>query len=129
MLRAAHQDPWTQHWLARIKLAQGDPVAAQSLLDQVPLDFSPAGEIWGIRFEAALYLRDYDAANRVIAATPAEWADDFGGHAGWLRDRLRVRAVISRRRWRRLQPRERRLDARWGDNPRMTRLLRGSGGN
>ena len=25
---------------------------------------------------AALYLRDYDAANRVIAATPAEYADE-----------------------------------------------------
>ena len=35
------QDPWTQLMLAEIKLAQGDPVAAQSLLAQVPLDFSP----------------------------------------------------------------------------------------
>ena len=60
---------------SEIKLAQGDPVAAQSLLEQVPLDFSPAREIWGTRFTAALYLRDYDAANRVIAATPAKWAD------------------------------------------------------
>jgi tetratricopeptide (TPR) repeat protein len=39
--------------------------------------------IWATRFTAALYLRDYDAANRVIAATPAKfttydgqsWAD------------------------------------------------------
>jgi serine/threonine protein kinase/thioredoxin-like negative regulator of GroEL len=63
-------------WLARIKLAQGDPVAAQSFLDQVPLDFSPGPWIWDLRFTAALYLRDYDAANRVIAATPAKWADN-----------------------------------------------------
>ena len=33
---------------------------------------------------AALYLRDYDAANRVIAATPAKWADDaFDGPSDW----------------------------------------------
>ena len=36
------RDPWTQLLLTQIKLAQGDPVAAQSLLEQVPLDFSPA---------------------------------------------------------------------------------------
>jgi TolB-like protein/Tfp pilus assembly protein PilF len=64
-----------QNWLARTKLAQGDPVAAQSLLEQVPLDYSPGFWIWGTRFTAALYLRDYDAANRMIAATPARWAD------------------------------------------------------
>ena len=73
---AASGDPWSQCWLARIKLAQGDPVAAQSLLDQVPLDFRPAREIWWPRFDAALYLRDYDAASRVIASTPGEWADE-----------------------------------------------------
>jgi serine/threonine protein kinase len=73
---AASGDPWSQCLLARIKLAQGDPVAAQSLLDQVPLDFRPAREIWWPRFDAALYLRDYDAASRVIAATPGEWADE-----------------------------------------------------
>jgi eukaryotic-like serine/threonine-protein kinase len=63
-------------WLARIKLAQGDPVAAQSLLEQIPLDFSPGPWIWDVRFTAALYLRDYDAADRVIAATPAKWEDN-----------------------------------------------------
>jgi TolB-like protein/Tfp pilus assembly protein PilF len=62
-------------WLARIKLAQGDPVAAQSLLEQVPLDYSPGPWIWDVRFTAALYLRDYDAADRVIAATPAKWVE------------------------------------------------------
>ena len=63
-----------KHLLAMTKLAQGDPVTAQSLLDQVPLDFSPHAYIWVTRFTAALYLRDYDAANRVITATPAKWA-------------------------------------------------------
>ncbi len=71
------QDPWTQLGLAELKLAKGDPVAAQALLAQVPLDFSPTEHIWDIRFTAALYLRDYDAANRVIAATPAKFADRF----------------------------------------------------
>jgi tetratricopeptide (TPR) repeat protein len=76
------EDPF--NWLAKAKLAQGDPVAAQSLLEQVPLEYSPTGEIWGIRFQTALYLRDYDAANRVIAATPAKFADDaFSGPSDW----------------------------------------------
>jgi serine/threonine protein kinase/tetratricopeptide (TPR) repeat protein len=68
------RDPGTQLWLAELKLAEGDPVAAQSLLAQVPLEFSPIEWIWRIRFTAALYLRDYEAANRVIAATPAKFA-------------------------------------------------------
>jgi serine/threonine protein kinase len=68
------QGPWTQLGLAELKLAEGDPVAAQALLAQVPLEFSPIEWIWKIRFDAALYLRDYDAANRVIAATPAKFA-------------------------------------------------------
>jgi serine/threonine protein kinase len=71
------QDPWTQLRLAELKLAEGDPVVAQALLEQVPLEFSPSEHIWDIRFKAALYLRDYDAANRMIAATPARFADRF----------------------------------------------------
>jgi eukaryotic-like serine/threonine-protein kinase len=67
--------PWIQWELATLKLAEGDPVAAQSLLAQVPLEFSPGPWIWATRFTAALYLHDYDAADRVIAATPAKWAD------------------------------------------------------
>ena len=115
------RDPWTQLLLAEIKLAQGDPVAAQSLLEQVPLDFSPSEQIWGTRFMAALYLRDYDAANRVIAATPAKFVDRaFGGQLPQigLTDRLRVRAAISRRRWRRLQPRARSWKPTWSDKPK-----------
>ncbi len=69
-------DLWNKILLADIKLAQGDPTAAQSLLEEVPLDYRPWSGIWNTRFTAALYLRDYDAANRVIAATPAKWADD-----------------------------------------------------
>jgi serine/threonine protein kinase len=76
----ALENPTSQQLLAQMKLRQGDPGAAQSLLDQVPLDYSPGGWIWGVRFAAAWYLRDYDAANRIMAATPARWADQiFGG--------------------------------------------------
>jgi TolB-like protein/Tfp pilus assembly protein PilF len=78
--RASHgqEDPWINMVLAEIKLAQGDLVAAQSLLEQVPLDFSPTAQIWDTRFTAALYLRDYDAADHVIAVTPAKWAEVIG---------------------------------------------------
>jgi eukaryotic-like serine/threonine-protein kinase len=78
------EGPWIQVVLAKIKLAQGDPAAAQSLLEQVPLDFSPNEIIWDTRFRGALYLRDYDAAKQVVAATPAKFADfAFGSHSGW----------------------------------------------
>jgi len=76
--------PWVQFQLARLKLAEGDPVAAQALLAQVPLDFTSYGAMWNTRFNAALYLRDYEAANRVVAAIPAKWADDaLGGPSNW----------------------------------------------
>jgi tetratricopeptide (TPR) repeat protein len=78
------EGPWAKTVHAEIKLAQGDPVAAQSLLKQVPLEFSPTQQIWGARFKTALYLRDYDAVNRVIAATPEKYADDaFNGSENW----------------------------------------------
>jgi tetratricopeptide (TPR) repeat protein len=77
------ENPWMKKKLADVKLAQGDRVAAQSLLEQVPLDFSPGPWIWDTRFTAALYLRDYDAANRLIAATPAKWDFAFDGPSGW----------------------------------------------
>jgi predicted Zn-dependent protease len=113
------RDPWTQLLLAEIKLAQGDPVAAQSLLDQVPLDFSPTEQIWRTRFMAALYLRDYDAANRVIAATPAKFVDYvFDGPSGWAYgqvarahgDKQKALAVFAAAR--------KNLDATWGDKPK-----------
>jgi Predicted integral membrane protein len=73
------EDPFIQTWLAQMKLAQGDPVAAQSFLEQVPIEYG----VWDTRFMAALYLRDYDAANWVIAATPAKWVDTlFGSERG-----------------------------------------------
>jgi tetratricopeptide (TPR) repeat protein len=79
---------WAKSLLANVKLAQGDLGAAQSFLEQVPLEFSPEPFIWSIRFTAALYLRDYDAANRVIAATPARYAfEAFGpgdGSENWV---------------------------------------------
>jgi len=75
----AIKEPATQLRLAELKLAQGDPVAAQAFLAQVPLEFSPHADVWRIRFTTALYLRDYDAANQVIAATPAKLADIHSG--------------------------------------------------
>jgi tetratricopeptide (TPR) repeat protein len=73
----ALDNPTSQQYLAQMKLMQGDPVAAQSLLEQVPLDYSPGAWIWWVRFRAVWYLRDYDAANRIMAATPARWADQI----------------------------------------------------
>lgn len=76
-------DAWVHLELARAKLAEGDPAAARSLLAQVPMDFVH-GEIWNTRFTAALYLHDYDAASRIIAAVPVKWADDaFDGSSDW----------------------------------------------
>jgi eukaryotic-like serine/threonine-protein kinase len=113
--------PWNQTLVAEIKLAQGDPAAAQSLLEQVPPDFSPHEEIWETRFLAALYLRDYDAADRVIAATPVKWADQAlqgqppeswadGQVARARGDKERALAVFTaaRKKW----------DATWGDKPK-----------
>ncbi len=113
------QDPWSLMLLAEIKLPQGDPVAAQSLLEQVPLDFSATADIWADRFLAALYLRDYDAANRVIAATPAKWAGmAFDGPEGWADgqiartggDKQKALAVFVAAR--------KKLDATWDDKPK-----------
>jgi tetratricopeptide (TPR) repeat protein len=113
--------PWNQLKLAEIKLAQGDPGAAQALLEQVPLDFSPNQDMWDTRFTAALYLRDYDAASRVIAATPVKWADlALGGQPpeSWADgqvarargDKQKALAVFAaaRKKW----------DATWGDKPK-----------
>jgi tetratricopeptide (TPR) repeat protein len=116
----ALQDLTIQRFLAEIKLAQGDPVAAQSLLEQVPLDFSPTEEIWETRFRAALYLRDYDAASRVIATTPANIADDFfdGQPESWADgqvarargDKQKALAVFAAAR--------KKVNATWGDKPK-----------
>src|SRR6266513_1112580 len=115
-------DPAQSFWIklerAELKLDEGDPVAAQALLAQVPLNFSPTMEVWDIRFMTALYLRDYDAANRVIGATPAKFADDvLGGQPpqSWadgliarLRgDKQKAQAMFATAR--------KRVDATWGD--------------
>jgi TolB-like protein/predicted Zn-dependent protease len=112
--------PWIQVVLAKGKLAQGDPAAAQSLLEQVPLDFSPNEIIWNTRFKAALYLRDYDTADRVIAATPAKFADfAFDSHpSGWAEglvarargDKQKALAAFAAAR--------KKLDAWWDDKPK-----------
>jgi eukaryotic-like serine/threonine-protein kinase len=103
------RDPWTQLWLAEVKFDEGDPVAAQSLLEQVPLDFGPIQVIWEIRFKAALYLRDYDAADRVAAAIPVKFADRWpdGLVAVARGDKQKAQSIF-------LDARKR-LDARWGD--------------
>jgi TolB-like protein/lipopolysaccharide biosynthesis regulator YciM len=114
-------DPWDQMALAEIKLDKGDPAAAQALLAQVPLDFSPTDEIWATRFAAALYLRDYDAANRVIAAAPAKWADfAFDGqppHSGADAQVARARGDKQAAQRAFAAAREN-VDAWWGDEPK-----------
>jgi eukaryotic-like serine/threonine-protein kinase len=103
------RDPWTQLWLAEVKFDEGDPVAAQSLLEQVPLDFSPIQVVWEIRSKAALYLRDYDAADRVIAAIPAKFAD------GWPDELVAVARGDKQKAQSIFLDARKRLDARWGD--------------
>jgi serine/threonine protein kinase len=115
MKDATHGDLWNKISLADIKLAQGDPVAAESLLEQVPLDYSPWFGIWNTRFTAALYLRDYDAANRVIAATPAKWTDSGSAEGQVARargDKQKALAVFSAAR--------NNVDATWRDKPKDT---------
>ncbi len=68
---------WAQLALAEIKLDTGDLTAAQAVLGQIPLDFSPTGEIWTARFTVALYLRDYDAAGQILTSTPGKFAADI----------------------------------------------------
>jgi serine/threonine protein kinase/tetratricopeptide (TPR) repeat protein len=112
------QNLWVKLERAELKLDEGDPVAAQALLAQVPLNFSPTMEVWDIRFMTALYLRDYDAANRVVGATPAKFVDDvLGGQPpeSWadgliarLRgDKQKAQAMFAAAR--------KRVDATWGD--------------
>ena len=95
---------YVQHFLAIIRLAQGDPIAAQSLLDQVPLDYNPSDWIGDTRFRAALYLRDYDAADRIIAATP-----EVARTRGDKQNALAAFAVARKK-----------LDATWGNKPKAT---------
>src|SRR5262249_2243371 len=84
------EDPFIKRHLAEIKLAQGDPVAAQALLELIPLDFNPAPYIWGTRFKAALYLRDYDASSHVLAMPPSKWSSHqmFDGPSEWAQGQI-----------------------------------------
>jgi tetratricopeptide (TPR) repeat protein len=67
---------WLKVQLAELKLIEGDPRAAQEILAQLP-QATGSGQV---RFETALYLRDYDTAAKIIATTPAEEAEeDFDG--------------------------------------------------
>lgn len=66
---------WTDMQRAKRQLDMGDPPAARRLLAKVPPDFNETQEIWEIKFTADLYARDYDAAEKLIAATPDEWTD------------------------------------------------------
>jgi TolB-like protein/Tfp pilus assembly protein PilF len=117
----AQPDQWTQTLLAQAKLAQGDPVAAQNILTQVPLDFSPTGEIWSTRFDAALYLRDYDAASGVIAAAPAKWADfAFDGQPphSWADAQVARARGDKQAAQRAFAAARENVDAWWGDEPK-----------
>jgi tetratricopeptide (TPR) repeat protein len=96
-----------------MKLALGDPVRAQSLLEQVPPEYDPGGWIWDIRFKTVLYLRDYDTANRVIAATPAEFADGnwaYGQIARARGDKQKAMAAFAAAR--------EKMEAQRGDKPK-----------
>jgi tetratricopeptide (TPR) repeat protein len=79
---------------------------------------------------AALYLRDYDAANRVIAATPAKFVDralggqppEIGadGQVALLRgDKEKALAVFAGAR--------KKLDATWSDKPKNEEYFRRAG--
>jgi tetratricopeptide (TPR) repeat protein len=119
------EKPWIQTLLAGTKLAQGDPVAAQALLEQVPMDFSPTEEIWDNRFRAAFYLRDYDAANRVIAATPAKWADFVSdGPSGWAEGQVALARGDKQKAQSIFLDARKRLDATGGDERKTADYFR-----
>ena len=108
-----------QDHLAQIKLAQGDLVAAQSLLEKVPLDYSPGFWVWAHRFTAALYLRDHDAANRVIAATPAKWADFAFGEqtASWAEGQVARARGDKQKALAAFAAARKKIEAEFGDKP------------
>ena len=103
--------------VAEMKLAQGAPAQAQAFLEQVPLDFSPNEQIWATRFNAALYLRDHDAATRVLASIPANVIDDyFEGRPESVADGELARARGEKEKARAIFASVRkRLDTAWGD--------------
>ena len=83
-----------------LKLDEGDPAGAREILKQIPPDYSPISGIWQERFATALFLRDYDEAERVIAATPAKWqAEMYGGNPprSWQTACSHICAAMSKR--------------------------------
>jgi len=97
-------------------------VAAQSLLEQLPPDYSPGFWIWRTRFETALYLRDYDAANRVIAAAPAKWADfafdaDHGSDS-WAYGQVAIARGDKPKALAAFAAARKKMEAIWGDEPK-----------
>ncbi len=72
MARMPEITSWLNLQLALLKLREGDLRAAQEILAQVP-QAAGGGDV---RFETALYLRDYDTAAKAIASTPAEDAEE-----------------------------------------------------
>ncbi|MBA3830950.1 MAG: protein kinase [Chthoniobacterales bacterium] len=113
----APQSYWFQLESAEFTLDTGDAAAAQSLLAQIPLDFSPTDEIWSARFAAALYERDYEAAGRIINLTPPDIAPDIylglrpnscadGAVAHFRRDEQQAQAIFAAAR--------KNIDTTWG---------------
>ena len=120
----ALEDPFIQTWLAQMKLAQGDPVAAQSFLEQVPLVYSSqylGHTIHGSPLSAGLRRGESgDCCDSSEVTRPP--ASISLARRIRLTDWLRVRAAISRRQWRRLQLRARKYKRKSRTTP-MTRPI------
>jgi TolB-like protein len=61
---------WFPVYWAALKTDSGDPAGAKAVFAGLPSDFTPPEAMWPVRFNTALYLRDYDEANAVLAAAP-----------------------------------------------------------
>jgi TolB-like protein len=123
--RGVLEAPYLQIALAKIKLAQGEPVAARSLLEQVPPDYSPTEEIWDIRFKTALYLRDYDAANRIIDAIPAKWDFAFDGPSEWAYGQIARARGDQPKALAAFAAARKKEEASWGDKPKDSSYIAG----
>jgi tetratricopeptide (TPR) repeat protein len=85
----------------------------------VPLDYSPEPWIWNFRFTAALYLWDYDEANRVIAAIPAKWADlPVDGPSDWRYGQVARARGDKQKALAAFAAARKKVDAWWGDKPK-----------
>jgi tetratricopeptide (TPR) repeat protein len=76
---------------------------------------------------AALYLRDYDAANRVIAATPAKFADQaLGGQPSesWADGQVARARGDKQKALAAFAAAHKKLDATWGDKPKDDEYFR-----